>query len=121
MTVWMRWSLAQQADHSAACGTILSQCQPERDASRHLAMSEAVRHKSVPVDASARDPVPPPPAAHNCDDLPGELVGNPEVYEGNDATSPVEAPLVALVVPSDPSMPTVLVLDGRGGRCHFCT
>ena len=105
-------SLAQEVDHNAACDTILSQRPPHCYVGRTLAMPQAFRHEGAPVDAPTRDRAPPPPPAHNLDDLPDELVGIPEVYEGGDATSNVEAPPVAAVVSSDPSVLFVLVLEG---------
>ena len=73
-------SLAQQADHNAACdNTILSQRQPQRYVGRSMAMQEAVRPEGAPVDSPARDPAPPPPPAHNFDDLPDKLVVIPRV------------------------------------------
>ena len=50
------------------------------------------------MDAPARNRAPPPPPAHNFDDPPDEFVGICELYEGDDATSAVEAPLDALMV-----------------------
>ena len=68
------------------------------------------------MDALSRYRASPPPPAHNFDDVPDELVGILEVYEGDDATCPVEAPPVAFTVFSDLSPPCVLVLDGEGGE-----
>ena len=81
-------------------------------------MLEAVRPEGAPMDAPARDPTSPPPPTHNFDGLANQLVGILEVYEGDDATSTVEAPPVAVTVSSNPFVPSVLGLD-RGGRCHF--
>ena len=111
-------SLAQQVDHNATCDTLLSKRQPQRYGGRNMAMLEAVRPEGAPMDALARDPTPPPPPTHNFDGLANELVGILEVYEGDDATSTVEAPPVAVTVSSAPFVPSVLGLD-RGGRCHF--
>ena len=62
-------------------------------------------------------PPPPPlhPHAHNFADFPNELLGITEVYEGDDATSAVEAHPFALTVSNDSLVLSVLVLDGGGG------
>ena len=78
-------------------------------------MLEVVRPDGLPVDAPACDPAPLRPPAHNFDDLLDELVATFEVYEGDDATSAVEAPSDAITVASDPSAPFVLVVDVGGG------
>ena len=65
-------------------------------------MPKTVYPEGALVDALARAHAPPPPPAHNFDDLPDELVGIREVYEGGDGTSAIEAPLVAATVSSDP-------------------
>ena len=113
-------SLAWQADHNAACDTILSQRQPQCYVGMNMAMPEADRPEGAPEDAPTRDPSPPPLPAHNFDDLPDEAVGIPQVYEGDDATSAVEALPVAVTLSRDPSVPSVLVLEGGRGGCHFC-
>ena len=83
-------------------------------------MLEVVRPEGAPVDALASNPAAPPPLADNFDDLPHELVGILEVYKGDDATSTVEAPPVAVTMSSDPSVPSVLVLErGGGGQMSF--
>ena len=56
-------SMAQQAGHSTAGDTILSQRQPQRYVGTNMAMPEAIRPESALVDALARD-LPPLPLLH---------------------------------------------------------
>ena len=107
--------LAQQADHIAACDTILNHRQPQRYVGGNLAMPEAVRFEGVRLDAPARDPAPPCTSAQNFDNPPDELVGIPQVYEGDDATSAVEAPHVALRVCSHRSVRACLFWEVAKG------
>ena len=61
--------------------------------------------------------LPPPPfrPAYNFHDLPYELVGIPKIYEGDDATSVVQAPPLALTLSNDPFVPSVWFYQGGGG------